>query len=175
MCHSEDAVLGGSFLVTLVSYVNVLQNVWVAVNHYELKEHIRKEKWNVMYLSDEKPLCWKHFFLISTSDWLLFKYKKRDNMGGKKEKINYYWCHCSTISHLFPELISMEARSNCDLAREPYCKFNSAVFAVAIQLFDHQAGQLKEVFIILKPMLENLACITHQYVSRCECLCIHEA
>lgn len=172
MCHSEDAGLGGFFLVTLVLYVNVLKNVWVAGNHFELKEHIRKEKWNVMYLSDAKPLCWKQFFLISTSDWLLFQYKKWQ-YGGKK--INYYWCHCSTISHLFPELISMEARSNCDLARQPYCKFNAAVVAVAIQLFDHQAGQLKEVLIVLKSMLKNLACITHQYVSRCEWLCIHEA
>lgn len=52
---------------------------------------------------------------------------------------------------------------------------NAAAITVVIQLFNHQAGQLKEEFFILKSILTNLFCITHPYCSRCKCLCIHKA
>lgn len=43
---------------------------------------------------------------------------------------------------------------------------NAAAITVATQLFNHQAGQLKEEFIISKSILKNQFCITHPYCSR---------
>lgn len=61
--------------------------------------------------------------------------------------------------------------------QELYCMVNAAATTAATQLFNHQAGQLKEEFIILKSILQNLFFITQPRRCRrtCEHLCIHKA